>query len=63
MDYIQTNYGTVLPKQLHENKIALDAHWDPTTPIASIFTHIEDWKIFSEAKEEPLNEKNTIFSA
>ena len=48
MDYIQTNYGTVLPKQLHENEIALDKKWDPTTPIAEIFTCIEDWKILSE---------------
>ena len=34
MDYVQTNYGTVLPKQLQENEISLDAQWDPTTPIA-----------------------------
>ena len=45
MDYIQTNYRTVLPKQLQENEIALDAQWDPTTPIAVLFTHIEDCKL------------------
>ena len=42
MDYIQTNYGTVLPKQLQENEIALDAQWDPTTPIVVLITRIED---------------------
>ena len=42
MDYIRTNYGTVPPKKLQENEIALDAQWDPTTPIAVIFTRIED---------------------
>ena len=38
MDYIQTNYWTVLPKQLRENEVALDSQWEPTTPTAVLFT-------------------------
>ena len=57
MDYIQTNYGTVLPKQLQDNEIALDAQWDPTTPIAVLFTRIEDFKLLSKAGEDPFTDK------
>ena len=57
VDYIQTNYGTVLPTQLQDNEISLDAQWDPTTPTSLIFTRIEDCNIFSKAEEEPLTEK------
>ena len=41
MDYIRINYGTVLPKQLQDNDIALGAQWYPTTPITILFTYIE----------------------
>ena len=57
MEYIRTNYGTVLPKQLQENDIALDAQWDQTTPITVLFTRIEDCKLFAEAGEEPFTDK------
>ena len=57
MDYIRTNYGTVTPKKLQDNEIALDAQCDPTTPIAVLFTPIEDCKLFNESGEEPLTEK------
>ena len=42
IDYIQTNYGTVLLKKLQENDISLDVQWDPTTNIAVLFTCIGD---------------------
>ena len=63
MDYIQTNYGTFLPKKLQENNIALDTQWDPTAHIAVIFTCIEDCKLFAEAGEEPFTDKIIIPSA
>ena len=63
MEYTQTNYGTVSPKQIQENKIELDEQWDPTTPIAVLFTRIEDFKLFSEDGEGPFNKKNILCSA
>ena len=57
------DYGTVLPKQLQENDISLDAQWDSTTPIAVLFTCIEDLKLFAKSVEEPFNENNIIHSA
>ena len=60
MEYIRTNYGTVLHKKIQENEIALDAQWDPTTPIVVIFTRIEDCGLFTEAGEEPFTKKNII---
>ena len=63
MDYIQTNYGTLLPKQLQDNNIALDAQWEPTTTVALILTCIEYCKLFSESIEEPFTEKNILCSA
>ena len=41
MDYIQTNYITVIPKQVQDNKVILNAKWDPTTTIEALFTCIE----------------------
>ena len=63
MDYIQTNYVTVPPKQLQENGIALDAQWDPTSPTVVLFTYIEDCNLFSKSGEDPFNDKNTVHSA
>ena len=62
MDYIQTNYGIVHPKQIQHNWIALNAQWDPTTLIAVLFTRIEDCKIFAKAGEDPLTEKKILCS-
>ena len=63
IEYIQTNYRTVLPKQLHYNEIALDAKWYPTTPIVDLFTRIEGCKLFFKAGEETFTEKNILISA
>ena len=63
MEYIQTNYRTVLPKQLHYNGIALDSKWDPTTHIVALFTRIEDCKPFFKAREETFTENNILISA
>ena len=63
MEYIRTNYGTVLPKQLQENDIALDAQWDLTTPITVLLTSIEYCKLFAKSVEEPFTEKNILCSA
>ena len=49
MDYIQSNHGTVLTKQLQDNEISLGAQWDPNTPIAVLFTRIEDYRLFAKA--------------
>ena len=35
----------------------------PTTPIIVIFTRMEDWKIFSKAREYPFSEKDILSSA
>ena len=47
---------------MQANAISLDAQWDPTTPIAVLFTHIEYCKLFSEDGEEPFTEKNILCS-
>ena len=60
MENIQTNYVTVLPRQLQENEIALDAQWDLTIPIAVLLTHVEYCKLSAKAREEPPNEKNIL---
>ena len=57
MNYIRTNYGTILLKQLQENDIALDAQWDLTTPIVVLFTRIKYCKLFAEFGEDPFTEK------
>ena len=57
MEYIRTNYGTILAKKLQDNEIASDAQWDPINPIAVLSTRIEYCKLFSEAGEEPFTEK------
>ena len=62
MDYIWTNYGTVLLKQLQDNDITLDSKWYLTTPITLLFTRIEDDKLFSKAGEEPFTEENILCS-
>ena len=62
MDYIQTNYVTVLPKQLQGN-ITLDVQWEPTIPISVLFTCIEDYKLFTEYGEELFTDKNILRSA
>ena len=41
----------------------MDAQWDPTTPIAVLFTCIEDCKIFAKSGEETFTEKNILCSA
>ena len=61
MDYIRNNYGTFLPKQVQDNKIALDAQWYLTTPITVLLTCIENCKLFSAAAEEPLTQKKDNF--
>ena len=63
MEFIGTNYGTVFPKKLQENEIALDAQWDPNTTIVVLFNLIEDCKLFSKSVEEPLTERNILCSA
>ena len=63
MDYIRTNYVTVPPKQLQENEIALNAQWDPTTPVVLLFTRIEDCKLFSKYVEDPCTDKKILCSA
>ena len=62
MYYIQTDYVTVLPIKLQDNGIALDAQWDPTTPIVVLFACIEDCKLFSEAVEDLFTKKNILHS-
>ena len=49
MENIQTNYVTVLLKQLQENGIVFDEQWYPTNPITLIFTRIEYFKLFAKA--------------
>ena len=63
MVYIRTNYGTVLPEKLQDNEISLYAQWDLTTPVAVLFTRIEDCKLFAKAGEEPFTEKNILWYA
>ena len=41
----------------------MDAQWDPTTPIAVIFTHIEGCTLFAESGKEPFTKKNILCSA
>ena len=62
MDYILTNYGNVPQKQIQDNEIELDSQWDLITPIAVLFTHIEDCKLFAKAGEYPFTGENIIFS-
>ena len=63
LHHIKVNYGEVEPKQLQQNEIALDAPWDPSTPIATLYKRIEDCKLFAEAGDEPLPDKKILRAA
>jgi hypothetical protein len=63
LNHIKVNYGEVEPRQLKDNEIALDAPWDPSTPIVTLYKRIEDCKLFAEAGEEPLPDKKILRAA
>ena len=63
LNHIKVNYGEVEPRQLKENEQALDAPWDPATPIATLYKRIEDCKLFAEAGDEALPDKKILRAA
>ena len=63
LDHIKVNYGDVEPMQLKENEAALDAPWDASTPIVTLYKRIEDCKLFAEAGDEPLSDKKILRAA
>ena len=63
LNHIKANYGDVEPLQLKENEATLDAPWDATTPIVTLYKRIEDCKLFAEAGDEPLSDKKLLRAA
>ena len=63
LDHIKINHGDVEPRQLKENELALDAPWDASTPIVTLYKRIEDCKLFAEAGDEPLSDKKILRAA
>ena len=63
LNHIKINYGEVEPRQLRENEIALEAPWDASTPIVTLYKRIEDCKLFAEAGDEALSDKKILRSA
>ena len=61
IDYIQTNYEPSLPKNTIERD-CIGCKRYPTTPIAVLFTCIEDCKLFAKAGEEPFTNKKILCS-
>jgi hypothetical protein len=63
LDHIKDNYGDVEPMQLKENEKTLEAPWDPSTPVATLYKRIEDCKLFAEAGDEPIPDKKVLRAA
>jgi hypothetical protein len=63
LNHIKINYGEVELRQLKENEATLEAPWDASTPIVTLYKRIKDCKLFAKAGDEALSDKKILRSA
>ena len=54
LTYINNEYGQVSDDKLTTNENKLNEPWDPTTPIQTLYNHIDECQSFSESRNDPI---------
>ena len=47
LEHLFTNYGEIIAQEIVENRVKLGEEWDPTTPIQTLVTKVQDIQEFA----------------